>query len=344
MSSTATEPLPLRPAYHTSAPAQHDAMHAATVVAQRGARAWMRFSGARAAEALNGLLTNEVASLAPGHGCYAAALTPKGRILADVVVHREADDLLVEVPGPARDHWQGMIRKFVNPRLASWRVVDDEVETSAVYGAGSRHLLEQLTGAQAVALGALPPHGTMVVQPGPPGVVITRLVDTSAEGYLVRSAPGDALHAALAAAVVDTVPLDAWHVARVEQGWPWWGADIDDTTIPQEANLDELGGISYTKGCYTGQEVVARIHFRGHVNRRLTGLHAPSGQPLLPLSPVLDASGKTVGDIRSAARSPRLGEIALAMLRREVAVGDQVTVRTAEGDVIALVRALPFTA
>ena len=68
--------------------------------------------------------------------------------------------------------------------------------------------------------------------------------------------------------------LAVWEVARVEAGRPEWGIDMDDATIPQEANFDELGGISYTKGCYTGQEVVARVHFRGHVNRTIRGLRA----------------------------------------------------------------------
>ena len=69
--------------------------------------------------------------------------------------------------------------------------------------------------------------------------------------------------------------LDAWEIARIEAGRPEWGIDIDESTIPQEANLDELHAISYTKGCYTGQETVARVHFRGHVNRHLRGLTYP---------------------------------------------------------------------
>ena len=95
---------------------------------------------------------------------------------------------------------------------------------------------------------------------------------------------------------------------------------MDDNTIPQEANLDALGAISFTKGCYTGQETVARLHFRGHVNRRLRGLLGAAALPRH--GQVLDATGKLVGDVRSTAMSPTRGPIAIAMLRREVQEGD----------------------
>jgi folate-binding protein YgfZ len=115
--------------------------------------------------------------------------------------------------------------------------------------------------------------------------------------------------------------LEAWEIARVEAGRPEWGLDIDDTTIPQEANFDELHAISYTKGCYVGQETVARVHFRGHVNKHLRGIHA-AGLDAPPAGATLhDDAGQQVGDVRTAVRSPRLGGIALAMIRREVVAG-----------------------
>jgi folate-binding protein YgfZ len=121
--------------------------------------------------------------------------------------------------------------------------------------------------------------------------------------------------------------LEAWEIARVEAGRPEWGLDIDDTTIPQEANFDELHAISYTKGCYVGQETVARVHFRGHVNKHLRGIRAPSVEPPPRGATLHDEGGTQVGDVRSAARSPMLGGIALAMVRREVPVGAQLIAR-----------------
>ena len=116
--------------------------------------------------------------------------------------------------------------------------------------------------------------------------------------------------------------LGAWEIARVEAGRPEWGIDIDDTTIPQEANFDELDAISYTKGCYIGQEVVARVHFRGHVNRHLRGLRAGERRDAPPTgAQLIDDSGNHVGDVRSSVASPRLGGIAIGMVRREVEPG-----------------------
>jgi folate-binding protein YgfZ len=112
----------------------------------------------------------------------------------------------------------------------------------------------------------------------------------------------------------------------VEAGYPEWGLDVDDGTLPQEANLDELRAISYTKGCYTGQEVVARIHFRGHVNRHLRGLAYPADAGVVPRGAQLtDEEGKVVGDVRTSVLSPRLGGVALGMVRREVAPGALLT-------------------
>jgi folate-binding protein YgfZ len=142
----------------------------------------------------------------------------------------------------------------------------------------------------------------------------------------------------------------AVEIARVELGRPEWGPDIDEGTIPQEANFDELGAISYTKGCYTGQETVARIHFRGHVNRHLRGLRFASTSPVPPLrAGLVDAAGGAVGDVRSVVHSPRYGLIALAMIRREVEIGASVTARwegiagQEPGEISATVRALPFS-
>ena len=116
---------------------------------------------------------------------------------------------------------------------------------------------------------------------------------------------------------------------------------MNEETLAQEAGLDRLGALSYTKGCYTGQETVARVHFRGHVNRFLRGLRAesmPDGEA------VVFAGDRDVGDVRSRAVSPRLGAIALAMLRREVETGAEVTVRAPGGETSAIVVDLPFSA
>ena len=144
----------------------------------------------------------------------------------------------------------------------------------------------------------------------------------------------------LESALVVTGTPAVWEVARIEAGWPVMGIDMDEHTIPQEANLDTLGAISFSKGCYTGQETVARVHFRGHVNKHLRGLRADAPLPLG--ADVSDALGKLVGEVRSSVTSPRLAAIALAMIRREVAAGDLVSVATDNGPIAACVVELPF--
>jgi len=136
--------------------------------------------------------------------------------------------------------------------------------------------------------------------------------------------------------------LHAWEIARIETGRPEWGVDMDDTTIPQEANFDALRAISYTKGCYVGQEVVARVHFRGHVNKHLRGLMAGKSEPAPEGAAVLSATGEQVGEVRSSALSPRLGAVAMGMIRREIETGTDVTLQWDGGKVSAKVSALPL--
>jgi folate-binding protein YgfZ len=123
-----------------------------------------------------------------------------------------------------------------------------------------------------------------------------------------------------------------------------WGIDIDDSTIPQEANFDELDAISYTKGCYIGQEVVARVHFRGHVNRHLRGLRAASTDAPPQGAQLIDDSGNHVGDVRSSVASPRLGGIAIGMVRREVELGASLNAKWENGERRVDVAVLPFLA
>jgi folate-binding protein YgfZ len=138
----------------------------------------------------------------------------------------------------------------------------------------------------------------------------------------------DAVEAALVAEGWSRADEAALQASRIEAGLPAWGVEMNDETLAQEAALDALGAISFSKGCYTGQEVVARIHFRGHVNRLLRRLTSATTLPVGAL--VYDEAGAEVGDVRSSALSATRGALAIAMIRREAAVGSRVAVR-AEG-------------
>jgi folate-binding protein YgfZ len=313
-----------------SVSAEYDALHHRAALFDRSHRGRLRLMGARAAEMVTGLVTNDVAALVPGQGCYAAALTAKGKIVADVRVFVEEESVLVDAPPRAAAAWSAMVRKFVNPRIAPHADETASLRDIGVFGATARHVVSELTGVPAPALAALAPYAHMSVEVDGVSIRIVRVPELEVEGFELL-VPADAftpLWTRAVAAGATPAGLEAWDIARVEAGRPEWGVDMDDTTIPQEANFDALHAISYTKGCYVGQETVARVHFRGHVNRHLRGLRAAGVEPIHSGATVHDESGAQVGDVRSAVRSPRLGAIALAMIRREVEPGAALIARS----------------
>lgn len=312
---------------YSGAAAEYDALHRRAIVVNRSHRGRMRFTGDKAADVLTGLVTNDVGALGVGQGQYAAALTAKGRIVADMRLIRTDDAFITDVPARARDAWAAIVRKYVNPRLAKYSDETSALQVVGVYGTQARYVVEQMTGVGHTALALLGPYQHITVA-GMQAIVM-RSPDLGVEGYdiFVPAERYPATWDAAVAARATPAGLTAWEIARVEAGRPEWGLDMDESTIAQEANLEELGAISYTKGCYTGQEVVARVHFRGHVNRTLRGLRASGTTPPAYLAALFDGSGKAVGEVHSTASSPRLGGIALAMVRREVENGAQLIAR-----------------
>jgi folate-binding protein YgfZ len=334
--------------------AEYTALRGGALLVDRSHHDRWTFRGAKAAETLTGLVTNDVVALQPGHGLYAAALTPKGKIVADVRLLALADPaapalteagggllagaaLFVDVPQRAAAGWEALVRKFVNPRVAPYRREGAALRAFGVYGVRARDAVAAAFGVPPSALAQLPPYGHARVASGGDALLLLRVPDLGLDGFeiVVGADAFDAAWGRVLAADAGVVAggQRAYDVARIEAGRPEWGVDIDDTTLPQEANLDELHAISYTKGCYTGQEVVARIHFRGHVNRHLRGIAYPAldaggvggAGPLPHGARLLDEGGKVVGDVRSAAVSPRLGGVALAMVRREIELGTPLT-------------------
>jgi len=312
------------------------------------------FTGEKAADALNGLVSNDVMPLAVGKGLYAAALTPKGKMLADVSILRtEPQTFLVETSELAGREWWAMVRKYVNPRLAKYRDESAAYATIGVYGPSAPALIARLgtgglgdqtiTDAMEEGLRAWPSwaHSSFTLS----GVNV-RLVRAPYLGALpgyeilveVASRADVIKNLARVGALAGSATL--WQLAQIEGALPVYGLDMDANTIPQEANLDDWAAVSYEKGCYTGQETVARLHFRGHVNKHLRGL---SSQMLLqPGSPIHDSNGKAVGEVRRSGASPRLGPIAIGMIRREIPEGGEVLVGAVGNAESARVTALPF--
>jgi folate-binding protein YgfZ len=315
---------------------------------------WSTFRGPKAAEALNGLITNDVSLLQPGEGMHAAALTPKGKVLCDMLVFRlDEETFMLTLLRTGAPHWLATARKYVNPRLAKVEDESDKWSTWMLYGpqaskavaalGAADQTVEDLGDAMMQELAEWKPwqHGLWNIGPTSVRLIRASLMG-STPGFIIMADARDAdvVRDRLETSACRHATRAVWDIARVESGRPAFGIDMDDNTIPQEANLDTLGAISFTKGCYTGQETVARIHFRGHVNRRLRGLLGSSALP--QHGQIVDATGKLVGDVRSTVISPRLGPIAIAMLRREVSAGDTVIVEGTDGPITAEVRELPF--
>lgn len=321
---------------------EYAALRESAGAVRRDERARWVMSGPRAAEVLSGLVTNDVEALTPGTGCYAAALTPKGRIIADVRILRRDEDFFVDVASRAAAGWSAMVRKYVNPRMAQYEDVSATTGCVGCYGPRAVAVLNRLGVLDSATLTALQPYHHAAAKVGEAEVRVLRSPDFGVPGFdlITSAADSTAVFAALQEAGARAVGLAAADIARVEAGRPEWGIDMDDTTIPQEANLDALHAISYTKGCYTGQEVVARVHFRGHVNRLLRGLVADHALP--PRATIAAAEREEAGEVRSSVVSPRLGPIALAMIRREVSLDDEVAVRDGDREHVARVTAVPF--
>lgn len=317
----------------------YNALQNGAVVVDRSSRLRMRFSGAKAAESLTGLVTSDVAALSAGRGQYAAALTPKGKVIADARIFARADGFLVDVTAAAAPGWVAMIRKFVNPRLAKYEDVSQDTGDIGIFGIGAATLLRSVLGD--VATPAEAPYANVVVGDS---LMVARVPDFGVDGFDVIGprAEVDALRAQLAGAGAIEESGDALLVARIEAGRPEWGVDMDDTLLAQEVDMDRLEAISFTKGCYTGQETVARVHYRGHVNRLLRGLRF-SESAVPPVGTELqDAEGRTVGSVKSGVISPRRGAIALGIVRREIEPGTVLRASWADRNVDATVEQLPF--
>lgn len=320
---------------------EYAALKDGAALVDRSARLRILFRGDKAAETLTGLVTNDVLALQPGDGQLAAALTAKGKVIADVRIFARDKEWLVDCAHPATDGFRTMVRKYVNPRLARYDDQSAALRDIGVFGPLANALVARVLGIAGRVVDELQPYQHVSRDWQGSTVQLTSAHDLGVKGFdlFVDEPQAAALWRNLADAGALPAGTSAANIARVEAGFPLWGIDMDDNTLAQEANLDVLGAISYSKGCYTGQETVARVHFRGHVNRTLRGIEGGSAMP--QGAALFDNEGAPIGDVRSSVVSPRLGPIAIAMLRRSVESGSEIQVRWDHGECRARVRELP---
>ncbi len=282
--------------------------------------------GPEAAEYLQGQLTNDIEALGVGEGCYAALLDRKGHMQADMRVLRLAEDeIWVDTEAAAVDAARRHLEMYKIGREVTLRDVSEERAILSLIGPRS----VELAGSP-----ALPEHASEPVSIE--GVEC--LAVGTALGIDLIAAAGDAarLGAALAAAGAPEVSSDAAEILRIEAGTPRFGGEMDTATMPAEAGI-VAAAVNFEKGCYIGQETVARLHYKGKPNRHLRGLRLSA-----PASPgaALSLGAKEVGRLGGSCVSPAHGPIALAIVRREAEPGSEL--RVGEDGVTARVVDLPF--
>jgi folate-binding protein YgfZ len=299
----------------------YERLKEAVGLVDRSARGKLRLSGAEAADYLQGQVTNDVEALAPGSGCYAALLNHKGKMLTDMRVLRGEDFIWIDTEPqglPALTRNAGM---FSIGRDVQHEDVTAEYAILSLIGPAAREPLD-----------APPPPDEHAFTRGEHGLYVATdlgvdVICPQADAAAVREALG-----------VEEVSEEAAECLRIESGRPRFSIDVTTETIPQEAGLNERA-VSFTKGCYVGQETVARLHYKGKPNRHLRGLRL--AEPV-EHGDEIRLGDRVVGEVGSAAESPALGPIALAVIRREAEPGSQVHV--GPSSIEATVSQLPFTA
>jgi folate-binding protein YgfZ len=300
------------------ASAEYELVTASAGLIEREGRAKVLLSGSEAAEFLQGQVTNDVEALAPGEGCYAALLTHKGKIRTDLRALRSEDWLWLDAEEIGRRPLLHTIQTYSLGRDVTFEDVTEARSILSLIGPAARE-----------ALDLPPPDREHSFVTGEHGLYVA--TDQGVD-VICDADDADGVRAALG---VEPVTEEVAECLRIESGRPRLGRDMDGDTIPEEAGLNDRA-VSFSKGCYVGQETVARLHYRGKPNRHLRGLRLSSAA-----SPgeAVHAGDRQVGEIGSVCESPRLGPIALAILRREAQPGQTVVVG---GDHEAEVVELPF--
>lgn len=305
---------------------EYRALSETAILVRRPTPGVLELRGDDAAEFLQGQVTNDIQALAPGHGAYTALLTPKGKMRADMRVLCTADALLVVCDAallPAIRHTIDTFR--IGYRFETADTGGDLLLLSL---AGPRaHELLGLTLGSAAVPGGDENDNRPACDGG--ALAVTTLLGLD---LLAPPAEADRIAAALADAGAVPAPEIALELARVERGIPRYGRELTEETIPEEAGLNDRA-VSFTKGCYVGQETVARLHYKGKPNRRLRGLATDA--PVTDGATVLAADGRELGIVGTAVVSPSRGPLALAILRREAELGDEVTIDEVKARVTA---------
>ena len=338
---------------------QYRAVRQGTGLLDRSHRGRVLVTGTDRIDYLQGLLTNDIAALGPGDGCYSAYLTPQGRLIADLDLFNLGEAVLIDIHGDVKSF---LIERFRELVFAEEVEIDDWTETwtsFGLYGPSAADVFEaafekSVDDGGATAVRRLPPHRCARLSSRAGAVILARTDELGELGFSLfveRDGAAVAAQALVAAGGVE-IGHETREVVRVESGRPAFPDDMDQETIPLEAGIEDRA-ISDSKGCYVGQEVIIRILHRGQgrIARKLAGLTlgveatAADGDLRVPEKGAAVLSGdEVVGRVTSAALSPTLGRvIALGYLPRDLAEpGSRVSVALGADRVEAIVTARPF--
>jgi folate-binding protein YgfZ len=306
----------------------------------RADRARIVVSGADRASFLQGLLTNDVVALKAGQGCYTAYLTAQGRMIADLHVYELGDVMLLTLHRDVKETVMTKLDQVIFSEDVQLGDVTDTFEQIAVVGPAAASMAAGVLDVPAEKLQGMGEHGNLRTSWNGRPAIVTRAGDAGEPGFdlFVERAHAAALKTSLMAAGALEVDPATAEAIRIESGVPLFHHDMDEDTIPLEAGI-ESRAISFSKGCYVGQEVVIRVLHRGHgrVARKLVGLRL-EGSRVPPAGTPIRAADREVGRVTSSTQSPALQQpIALGYVHRDfIEPGAKVTVDGAAADVVAL--------
>jgi folate-binding protein YgfZ len=273
-------------------------------------------AGPDRASFLQGLLTNDIPSLIAGRGCYAAWLTPQGRMLTDLHVLESGDMILLDVPAGGVEEAAARLEQFHFTEDVQIASLADSLRPVWLHGPAAPRILDEVCVGGDFA--AWTSYQNARVEIAGTSVVVARIDQLGVPGYVIHAdaqQEGTLTKALAAAGAAPAVPA-ALEAARIEAGYPIFGIDMTTDTIPLEAGIEDRA-ISLTKGCYVGQEVIIRVLHRGHgrVARKLVGLRVDGAVPARGAK--IFGGDREIGFVTSAAQSPRLGAIALGYVHRD---------------------------
>jgi len=288
------------------------------------ARGRISVSGSEAVMFLNGLITNDLKTLGENSWMAAAFPNVQGRLLAAVRVIRRGGDILLDTEAVTHDKVLKLIERFTFAGDFKVRDLTDETRQISFQARGARELLENMYG-----VADLPRDGVLQHE----NLTILRATHTAEDGFdvIAEGAPLETFAAT-------EVSAESAEILRIEAGIARYGVDMDETNVVTETNLDDA--VSYTKGCYLGQEIIVRIKHRGHVAKKLTGLRFETDQPLQTGAAIKSTDGKEIGRVTSVTFSPNLQTtIGLGYVRYEhLTPGTPIRVDNVAGSV----QSLPF--